>query len=217
MGRHMCRIHPGIRLHDRNGKEYYSCCGLEIDAYRNGMTTDLYMAGCVATDHMDTRALSLCDAGERLREIKKHAVIVIPHSMLYNVRDVVYPKFNAILHDSTATLSIKPKDSILECPLYALMDTRHNHTLLSAEYSPYYSGPTLVSPIILNSNLDPRNTKQDTLRINLRSIAEAFDQSGGGGGGGVARRRRDATPFMVIQRIDDNLNIHGVHSRLHQL
>lgn len=216
IGRHMCRIHPGIRLHDKNGHEFYSCCGLDIGAYRDGHTTELYMAGCVAVDHMDTLALSLCDTGARLREIKSHSVIIIPHSMLSVSNDVQYPKHRAILYDSTETLSVKPKDSMLECPLYALMDTRHNHTLLSTEHNPYYHGPTLVAPVILNSNLNTTNTKQDTLRVNLRTVAEAFDRIGGGGGGAI-RRRRDATPFMVIQRIDDNLNIHGVHSRLRQL
>lgn len=245
IGRHQCRIHPGLRLRDHKQREYFSCCGLDINAYREGYTTSLYMAGCVAIDHMDTsHHLSNNNLDDRLCTIKSFSVIAIPTIMLSECNNIVPPSRNTILFDYTGiSLPISPTTDHL---IDVLHETRINHDELMGHYDPYRQGPTLVAPLIDTKSQDPANTKYDTIRIDIHGISRSFIRSMGetkkrgivtsgrdgwpdpsikkvdslGGDnntdGQLSNRKREAVPFMIIQRIGDKLNIHGVYSKLNE-
>jgi len=92
VGRHLCRVHPGIRLAYPNRashEAFYSCCGRAVSA-----TTRT--EGCLEWDHY-AQKLSETDANLRLAQIQEVATMVVPHLLM---RFITPPLQCALLYDS---------------------------------------------------------------------------------------------------------------------
>src|SRR5277367_5149703 len=79
IGRLLCRIHPGIKLYDKDKDNYYfSCCGLYYEDYENEVMHYNYNGlGCVKIDHISVE-LNKSDIVVRLSEIKSFSTLIIP-------------------------------------------------------------------------------------------------------------------------------------------
>ncbi len=179
IGRHQCRLHPGIRLCDRQKREYYSCCGIYADAYYDGLITSMDLAGCVAIDHMDETSLprgetqlNKTQLNTRLSQIKAFAVIVVPKAMIKSCK-VIPPNLTSIIFNYHGGFERLPLSPMIERNLHVFQQIRTNHDILSTEHNPYNFGHTYVSPHIENTYI---NTKQDVLSINIHTISVAIDK-----------------------------------------
>lgn len=256
-GRHMCQIHPGLRLRDHSKREYYSCCGIYIDAYSKGQVTHLFVAGCLSIDHMDEssictgeRTLTVTEINRRLTEIKGFATVVIP-SILLNRCNVVPPNNNTIILDYNGLKGL-PLAPLMNLELDALHEARDNHYKIASQYDPHYYGLTNVPRNIEYTPRDMLRTNQDIVQLEIHKIADAMNKcvtplnsrrsvsslrknnasnSRDGWPDFIKKdgdetedednlhlnKKRDGTPFMIIQRIGHKLNIHHLHSKLHEL
>lgn len=129
-----CRIHPGIKILNNNGKCFYSCCGVEVDKYDNHFLykfTDPLgypnKIGCLKIDHFDLETLiekdivikqynfhdknfyieksfSTSDIKQKISEIKNLSIICVNNKLYKN--GLSYPKRECIFYD-TYTLKSK--------------------------------------------------------------------------------------------------------------
>lgn len=96
IGRHLCRIHPGLKLVDsRTNRVSYSCCNYSPGSY--GYDVNLLSQGCLQIDHQ--AALLIDDAiAPRMLQLRNFGLLVIPKVLLPFL--VTQPMSSSILYDS---------------------------------------------------------------------------------------------------------------------
>lgn len=96
IGRHLCRIHPGLKLVDsRTNRVSYSCCNYSPGSY--GYDVNLLSQGCLQIDHQG--ALLIDDAiHPRMLQLRNFGLLVMPKVLLPFL--VTQPMSSAILYDS---------------------------------------------------------------------------------------------------------------------
>lgn len=76
IGRHLCRIHPGLKLVDsRTSRVFYSCCNYEPHTY--GFDANLLAHGCLQMDHISGRLVSE-DMTHRAQQLRTFGLLVMP-------------------------------------------------------------------------------------------------------------------------------------------
>ena len=89
IGRHLCRIHPGIRLLTNDcipQRAFYSCCGYSLQA-----------KGCLQMDH-SACSFSETDGMTRISQLTEFGTIIVPHLLS---RFLTPPLPSSILYDTT--------------------------------------------------------------------------------------------------------------------
>ena len=170
LGRLGCRIHPGLRLCDKEGREFFSCCGFYVDASCGGNATWLAMKGCVAVDHIDdTVKLDTSDLDLRLDAIKAFALIALPTSIFRTSHHIILPRPRTIVLDFNGITGL-PREPLLKHHVHTFDETRHNHALLKALHSPHKSMNLHFRPLVNNTLVDIEGTR-DTLNINVHEAS----------------------------------------------
>jgi hypothetical protein len=80
IGRHLCRIHPGLKFVDsRTNRVSYSCCNYAPGSY--GFDVNLLSRGCLQMDHQG--ALLINDAIDpRMQQLRSFGLLVMPKVIL---------------------------------------------------------------------------------------------------------------------------------------
>ena len=242
IGRLNCRLHPGIRMCDREGRIFYSCCGLYRDAHDDGRVTAHDIRGCLAIDHTDV-ALDDKNILARITQIKQFAIIALPRGLL----DLQQSKFETPL---TVNTIIPYVDRVIAEEInvvhYRFGDglfahIYENNRTLTATYSPSRCenlGGTSIECVFQ----DP-NKNIDNFSLNLPDIARHINESpfaqfagyvdnlesvkkfkqndpNSGWPGfdqtdGILNVLKVDAPFMVVKRIGEALNIIPQCSKLY--
>lgn len=128
IGRHMCRVHPGIRLISEigtsqggAGTSFYSCCGL---------LTSVTGRGCLQWDH-STQYLTEDSAEQRLLEIQTCATVVIPHLLM---RFITQPLQSSRAYDSKKPRHATCASLDVKFPVLELVEKR-NTTAMSLSHT----------------------------------------------------------------------------------
>lgn len=175
IGRLRCRIHPGLKLYDKqSNREFYSCCGLYLDDCISGKVTQPYMAGCVTIDHMasDVCSLSKTNLESRLNAIKAFALIVVPREIL-SVKNLIPPERRTILVDFNGIYGM-PREARLEHHIEIFQQVRHSHEQTISSHSPYYGYGPIIETIPL---IDPFVTKKnDTITLDVHETSRRLDK-----------------------------------------
>lgn len=127
IGRHLCRIHPGIRVvrHGRPEQEaFYTCCR-QLVALRGRRH------GCLLWDH-HCHKFSETNAGVRLSQIQEAATVIVPHMLL---RFITPPLRASIAYDTLkGGGGTQCRLFILRLPALGVVADLNNQ--LSSEYRP---------------------------------------------------------------------------------
>lgn len=179
IGRLLCRIHPGIRLCDHDGREFFSCCGFYVDQYGFGTPTRLAMRGCVAIDHMDDSfSLDNVDLDLKLREIKTFSIICLPSSVLETVHRIFPPLPYTMVVDFRGVGM--PRETLLTHHLAVFNEIRQNHNLLAPYHDPYKNTNLLYKPLVENAARDDDEKTmhaRDSTIIDVQDVATRLSRN----------------------------------------
>lgn len=211
IGHLCCRIHPGLRLCDSQGREFFSCCGLYIDAFIEGKVTSRALLGCVAIDHMDETAvktgnsqLSVTNLDDRLNDIKHFSIIGVPISILNSVHHVLPPLSSTILFDFDGITGLLPSSPLVENHITAFTQTRRNHEYLKVFHDPYAPTKFRYREKIENTPFgdDETNKARDTISIDVHDMSERLTKNAVRRNSTVERnnRMRDGWPSLYTKK-----------------
>lgn len=126
IGRHLCRIHPGVRLLTTNcmpDRIFHSCCGHSLDA-----------KGCLQIDH-STISFSETQPRRRIAQIRDFATLIVPRLLL---RFITPPLPSSVLYDTQkarCTDTFRHPFAVLREVLQRTNELRLTHALQLNEWS----------------------------------------------------------------------------------
>lgn len=224
IGRHACRIHPGLQLIDsRSNRVFYSCCGYEPGTY--GFKENLLALGCLQMDHQSA-CLVADDMVYRAQQLCSFGLLVMPKVLMPFLTAPIMS--STILYDSehsTYTDSFRHSFDVLEqitsryrekrLTSFAYKETRV--TLECEQFEPSISWPIEKIQSDLNarshsSSLFSRLLSPYTAQGQTRNFSRECDAIWSGTR--PSRKNEDdvikqiciAIPFVVIVRIHETLD-----------
>ena len=206
VGNLKCNIHPGWRVSDSDGRQYYSCCGITLNhIIRDACFDEEETMGCTPSDHVD-RPFSI-EGKKRIEDIKSWMLISLP-SIWFVLGHIQNPtRHNLKLHiDDSKKISgyVRAKMPSFfrnkEDPLFCQIDVKdlsQKCVSLSKKY-PSYNGKRNINIQMkrVNRFWNPKNVSRGM--INPNNAEEETP--------GKTIVEESFLPFYIIRRISSEVN-----------